>query len=236
VNLVLFEPPEVGQTLRPDDPRARHLLSVLRRRVGERFDAGVVDGPRGKGTVLAVTADGIAWSFAAEAAAPEPDAIALIVGLPRPQTARKILHEASALGVRALHFVATDKGEPNYRSSTLWTDGEWRRQVLAGVAQAFATRLPEVTHDLTLSTALDRAPGASLVALDNYEAARPLSAAPIAAPVTVVIGSERGWSTAERDLFRARGATLAHLGPRVLRTETACVAALAVVKSRLGLF
>jgi len=51
----------------------------------------------------------------------------------------------------------------------------------------------------------------------------------------VAIGPERGWSARERDLLRARGFELVHLGPRVLRTETACVAAVAVVKSRLGL-
>ncbi|HNC22732.1 MAG TPA: 16S rRNA (uracil(1498)-N(3))-methyltransferase [Opitutaceae bacterium] len=45
----------------------------------------------------------------------------------------------------------------------------------------------------------------------------------------------RGWSGVERDLLRSRGFGLAHLGARVLRSETAVIAAVAVVRSRLGL-
>ncbi|HEY1848006.1 MAG TPA: RsmE family RNA methyltransferase, partial [Opitutaceae bacterium] len=49
--------------------------------------------------------------------------------------------------------------------------------------------------------------------------------------LALAFGPERGWSGAERDLLRARGFTLAHLGTRVLRTETAVVAALAIAKA-----
>jgi len=54
------------------------------------------------------------------------------------------------------------------------------------------------------------------------------------AAVVLALGPERGWSPAERDLLRSEGFALAHLGPRVLRAETAAVAAVAIVKSRLG--
>ncbi len=54
MNLILFELPETQRPLPIDDPRARHVLEVLRRRVGESFDAGLIDGPRGKATVEAI--------------------------------------------------------------------------------------------------------------------------------------------------------------------------------------
>ena len=236
MNLVLFEPSEIGRPLPRDDPRAVHVLGVLRRAEGGAFDAGQVDGPRGKGRITAVRDDALELAFEWGAPPPPLDPLTLVIGLPRPQTARKILREAAALGVRAIHFVATGKGEAGYAGSTLWRDGEWRRHLLAGAAQAFDTRLPGVTHGGTLEAALDGLdPAAARLALDNYEASRPLSAAPCAPPVAVAIGPERGWSARERDLLRARGFELVHLGPRVLRTETACVAAVAVVKSRLGL-
>jgi 16S rRNA (uracil1498-N3)-methyltransferase len=235
VNLILFDPEEVGRPLARSDARAEHILNVLGRRVGDRFDAGVVDGPRGKGTVVAVGEDGLAWQFGEAVATPELDPITLVVGLPRPQTARKILSEISALGVRALHFVRTDRGEPNYAASTLWSSGEWRRHVRTGVEQAFSTRLPQVTHSLSLREALEQAGAGAQVALDNYEAAESLARVPLGLPFTAILGSERGWSAAERDLLRERGATLAHLGARVLRVETACVSAVMIAKARLGL-
>jgi RsmE family RNA methyltransferase len=163
----------------------------------------------------------------------------LLIGLPRPQTARKILQEATALGVGALHFFTAEKAEPSYARSTLWTSGEWRRHLIAGAEQAFCTRLPELTHGHTLSAALEKTPpAATRLALDHYEATASLGhGQPLAgSSVVLALGSERGWSAAERDFLRAKNFSLVHLGSRVLRTETAVVAAVALVKARLNLF
>jgi 16S rRNA (uracil1498-N3)-methyltransferase len=237
VNLILFEPEELSRPLARADRRALHLLEVLRRQPGDTFDAGIINGPRGKGALVTVGPETVDLTFAAEFA-PSPVApITLIVGLPRPQTARDILREASTLGVAALHFVRTDKGDPNYAQSTLWTSGEWRRHVLAGAEQAFATQIPEVTHHQTLTAMLESlGAGGQRLALDNYESAAAFSSVTLTeGPIVLAIGSERGWSTEERDQLRTGGFTLLHLGARVLRTETAVIATLAIVRAKLGL-
>jgi len=78
---------------------------------------------------------------------------------------------------------------------------------------------------------------ASRLALDVYEASAPLSAlAPTSGSVVLALGAERGWSAEERNLLRAAGFALAHLGPRVLRTETALVAGLSVLLSKRNEF
>jgi 16S rRNA (uracil1498-N3)-methyltransferase len=212
---------------------------VLHRGVGDCFDAGLVNGPRGKGRLETIRADAITLSFTWGGPPPPLDPIILLVGLPRPQTSRKILQEATALGVSALHFFAAEKTEAGYAHSTLWTSGEWRRHVVAGAEQAFGTRLPEITHGLTLAAALENTPpAATRLALDNYEAPAPLGQGQPSGPPPVVLalGPERGWSAAERDFLRARNFSFAHLGARVLRTETAVVAAVALVKAGLQLF
>lgn len=244
MNLILFEAGEIDQPLPLADPRARHVLHVLRRQKGETFDAGIINGPRGKGTVTAVTPAALAWSFAPAMPAPMPIPITVIVGLPRPQTARDVLRDASTLGIGALHFVRTEKGDPNYAQSTLWSSGEWRRHAIAGAEQAFDTRIPDVTSGRMLAEVLD-APSATdpvrtarcRLAFDNYEAGRSLfdTNLPRAAHAVLALGAERGWSAAERDTLRAHGFEFVHLGSRVLRTETAVVAALTVVRAKLGL-
>jgi len=238
VNLILFEPTELVGPLPRHDPRAVHLLDVLRRRVGDSFDAGLVNGPRGKGTLAAIGADALTLTFAWDQVLPPPtDPIILVLGLSRPQTARDLLRDATALGVAALHFVTTDRGEPSYAQSTLWSSGEWRRQLISGAQQAFDTRLPEVTHGHSLTKTLAALPaeGARL-ALDNYESPHSLSTCsiPRANPVALAFGPERGWSPGEREALRTHHFALVHLGPRVLRTETACIAAVALVKAKLG--
>jgi 16S rRNA (uracil1498-N3)-methyltransferase len=232
VNLILLESDEADRPLAAADPRALHLLKVLRRKEGDRFDAGIVNGPRGKGTIFSIGAEGIRFKFEATAEPSEPDSIHLVVALPRPQTARKVLGEATALGVSSIRFFQSDKGEPSYASSALWSTSEWRRHLLDGAAQAFDTRIPVVLHAPTLAEAVAALPGGCLrIALDNYEATRRLTGEPRSGPLTLAFGPERGWSAAERDLLRSAGFGLAHLGTRVLRTETAVVAALAVVKA-----
>lgn len=236
MNLILFEPAELAAPLARTDRRAAHLLNVLRRSAGDTFDAGLVNGPRGQGTLVAVGPDSLILNFTWGPAPPAPEPVTLLLGLPRPQTARDILREATALGVGALHFFRADKSEAGYERSSLWTSGEWRRQLVAGAEQAFDTRLPAVTHGQTLAEVLATLPAAATrLALDNYESPQALSAVTPAAPVVLALGPERGWSAAERDRLRANQFTFVHLGPRVLRTETAVIATLAVVRARLGL-
>jgi RsmE family RNA methyltransferase len=237
VNLILFDPAEIDQPLPRGDRRARHILDVLRRQPGDTFDVGLINGPRGKATLGVATPDALVLTFAWGPEPPSLDAITLIVGLPRPQTARDILRDATTLGVRALHFVRTEKSEASYAQSTLWSSGEWRRHVIAGAEQAFATRIPEVTFGRGLGDIVAGLPtDAVRIALDNYESPIPLgefSPAPDR-PHVLALGAERGWSARERDELRAQRFVFAHLGRRVLRTETACVAALAILRAKLG--
>lgn len=240
MNLILFEAGELAQPLPRSDPRAVHLLEVLKRRPGDTFDTGLINGPRGKGTLIGHDTESLTLAFAWGPPPPPLDPVTLMVGLPRPQTARKILLEATTLGVARLHFVTCAKTEPGYAQSTLWSSGEWRRHAVTGAEQAFDTRLPEITWQGTLETHVAALTNVGLrIALDVYEGASTLTAAlpesPPDTPVVLALGPERGWGPADRAALRAHGFTLAHLGPRVLRLETAVVTALAVLKSRTGL-
>ncbi len=248
MNLLLFAPDEIATPLPRTDPRSTHLLDILRRQTGDTFDAGLIDGPRGKGTVAAISAAALSLTFSWGEPPPALGPITLFVGLSRPQTARKILQEATALGVSALHFFPSERGEPSYAQSTLWSSGEWRRHLIAGAEQAFCTHLPEVTWTTPLPGLIAALPpiadAAPRIALDNYESPAPLGKCHVlcdtasgnrGSRIALAIGSERGWSPAERDLLRAKNFTLAHLGPRVLRAETAVTASVAIIKARLGL-
>ncbi len=232
MNLILFDEGEAGRPLAPGDPRAVHIADVLRRKAGDTFDAGIVDGPRGKGTIVSMGPGGITFRFEPALDPPPSDPVHLLVALPRPQTARKILGEATSLGVASIRLFPSEKGEPGYASSTLWRTGEWRRHLVDGAAQAFDTRLPQVLHSGSLADCLASLPtGCRRIALDNYEAQGRMVPAGMASPLALAFGPERGWSGAERALLRSAGFALAHLGGRVLRTETAVVAAVAIAKA-----
>jgi 16S rRNA (uracil1498-N3)-methyltransferase len=175
VNLILFDHAETAVALPRSDPRAGHLIEVLRRQPGDTFDAGLVNGPRGKGTLVRVGERELELAFTWGAPPAPLEPLQLLVGLPRPQTARKILQEAAALGVARMDFFGSEKGEGSYADSALWSTGEWRRHLLAGAAQAFDTRLPEVATGVSLAAAIAGLPQSGCrLALDNYEATQVL--------------------------------------------------------------
>ena len=108
---MLLHPEEIARPLPKEDPRAVHILKVLRRQIGDTFDVGRINGPRGKATLVAINTENLELTYTWSAKPPPADPLTLIIGLPRPQTARKILQEAATLGVAALHFVITERGE-----------------------------------------------------------------------------------------------------------------------------
>lgn len=237
MNLILFESTELDAPLPRRDPRAVHIIDVLRRSAGGTFDAGVINGARGKGTLVRVGDNALTLNFVWGNPPPPPFPITLIVGLPRPQTARDILRDATTLGVEAMHFVTTDRCDPNYARSNLWSGGEWRRLLITGAQQAFCTRVPVVMSGHSLSDTLATLPPTGTrFALDNYESPIPLGKAPAFINGAILaVGPERGWSGVERTQLRAHRFGFVHLGERVLRTETACVVAITLLRGRLGL-
>ncbi len=238
MNLVLFDTREEASLLAPADLRARHVREVLRMGQGDEFFVGLVNGPRGKAVILEDGPSGMALRVAWEEKTDASQPLCALVGLPRPQTARDVLREAATLGVAQLWFFRPEKGEPSYADSRLWTGPEWQTLLRRGAEQAFSTILPEVRHFADLQTALAALPAAATrIGLDVYEGAAPFSRlAPVEGPLALAIGSERGWSSSERACLCAAKFTLAHLGPRVLRTESALVAGFSVWMAARGLY
>ncbi|MFQ5461705.1 MAG: 16S rRNA (uracil(1498)-N(3))-methyltransferase [Phycisphaerae bacterium] len=236
MNLILFADNATDRTLDPDDPRTIHVRSVLRMGIGDTIDVGVINGARGKATIRSNDANGITLAIEWGSIPTPPFPIHLLLALPRPQTARRLLRECTALGVASMAFFKSEKGEPSYRQSRLWHGDEWRRHLIHGAEQAFTTHIPGVTHFDTISDCLKTArEDTSRVALDVYEAVGSIAHWDTAQPpVTMAIGPERGFSDADRRALRSAGFELRHLGHRVLRTETAAIAATAVISARFG--
>ena len=235
MNIILFENHEVDAPIRRADRRVDHILNVLRREVGDSTDVGLVDGPRGKAILRSLNEHEVIFDFIWGAEPPALLPIDLIVGLSRPQTSRKILQEATSLGVRSIYFAATERAEPSYAFSKLWTTDEWKRLVRAGVEQAFSTRFPTVKFGVSICDCIASTNSAAhRICLDNYEATTGLwEASNHKQSVVLAIGSERGWTKDERELFRQNDFVLAHLGDRPLRTETAALASISIVSAQM---
>ena len=240
MNLILFDAPFEVLRLGADDRRAQHLVQVLRVRVGTKVFVGFIGGMRARTEATLIEADGsVTLKVIGTELPPKPLPIRLLIGLPRPHTAKRILFEAASMGVQALHFFESEHSEPSYAQSSLWTTNEWKERLRLGTEQSFGTHLPEVAMHTDLQSAITFLQGSGVhVVLDNYEAAGALpQVLPGGAESAVLaLGAERGWSSVERDTFRKNGWQIAHLGAHVMRLETACTAAVSAVSACLGFF
>jgi RsmE family RNA methyltransferase len=233
VNLVLITTEEAKAGLPADDARARHLRETVGLEVGGTFHVGIVNELRGLATIERLSPRltfSIRWEQTLQPRLP----LTVLVGLPRPQTAKKVLHDLASLGVARLIFFESAKGDPGYLTSSLWKDGEWREHVLKGAEQACSTLVPEVTRVGSLTEALVGLDAAAWkVALDPYEATGTPEISTPALSGILAIGPERGFSEGERAALRAAGFSFAHLGDRILRVEAAALVGGALMLAQL---
>jgi 16S rRNA (uracil1498-N3)-methyltransferase len=116
----------------------------------------------------------------------------------------------------------------------------WRRIAAAAAKQSRRADVPGVLEPRPLPDALERLPADTLLlVLWEGEQARligsALRAGPVSGPVALLVGPEGGLAAEEVRLAEARGGVPVTLGPLVLRTETAGIAALAMVLYELRL-
>jgi len=235
MNIVLFEPGEWQTPLSADDIRAVHLLEILKLAPGDRFAAGEVGGKVGTLAFQGFQGKALMFSHPDWTTAPPPfSRVCLLIGTPRPPTARRLMKDLTTLGAAELHFTATDLGDRAYLQSTLW-DGEFRKNLKEGAAQTRSTLLPVVERHPGLRRALSaieaRGPSTKVwfdeggAPWDQHPSHESAAAG---GTLWLALGPERGWSAGERALLADQGWTLAGLGRRVLRTETACALALGI--------
>jgi len=238
MNIILFETMPVGNVIPKDDYRYQHIAEILKLGVGDSFLMGLVNGPKGKAVVTGMDADGCHFSFdVTEADASGLYPVTLLIGQVRPICMRRILREAVDLGVETLVLAGCDLTEKSYQDAKLYTSGEYRSILLDGAMQSGRTGLSEVRFASDIGEALRMVPsGARKLLLDNVIGKTSLSSLAVTEQrVVMAIGPERGFSDRERKLFLDGGYQPLLLGGRILRTETACSAATAVLLGRMGL-
>ena len=239
MNIILFEKKELQQKLSIHDKRIWHVRKILDKQQGEKFDIGILNGPKVKCWIEEMVNDQVKLGYYLDENIEESlYPVTLIIGHPRPQSLKKIFRETTALGVSKILISGTDKGEKSYFQSKLWKKDKYRKFLIEGAQQAHSTLLPVVKKFNKLDQCLKNIQMPStLIALDNINPHKKLTEiriGPESNPI-LVVGSERGWSPTERKLLIQKGFKLYKLGDRILRTETAAVAGTTILLDRLNI-
>jgi 16S rRNA (uracil1498-N3)-methyltransferase len=166
-----------------------------------------------------------------------PLAVTLVQGIARGERMDLVIQKATELGAAAIRPVTTERSvvrlDAAARAKRL---AHWRGVAIAACEQCGRARLPEVAEPLPLVEWLSRPPPPGRLRLQLDPAApETLPARAAGAPaIELLVGPEGGLTAAEQDAARQTGYRSCRLGPRVLRSETAAIAALAVLQATAG--
>lgn len=218
---------------------AEHITRVLRLGPGDPvtlFNGDGLDYPSRISSLRRGSAE-VDVEGTATARAESPLALTLVQGIARSERMDLVVQKATELGVTAIQPVLTARSvvklDAAARAKKL---GHWRGIAIAACEQSGRARVPSVAEPLALPQWLQQpTPAGALSLLLAPDAGRSLVATAAGARAALLlVGPEGGLEESERDAALAVGYLACRLGPRVLRSETAAVAALTVLQSVAG--
>ena len=228
MNLILLKKADFLDKKRARLPgrAAEHVRKVLKAGEGDTLHVGLLNGKTGTATILKMNKTAVEVEVLLNKKAPDPAPLKLILALPRPIVLKRLLAQITALGIKDIVVLHTNRVEKSYWSSPLLSKAGMEEQLLLGLEQEKDTMLPQVllrkrfkpfVEDelkdfIRGTTALLAHPGAAVQALPKKNR-----------PLTLVVGPEGGFIPYEVDLLQKEGCIPIALGTRILKVETAVV-------------
>ncbi|MEX0900659.1 MAG: 16S rRNA (uracil(1498)-N(3))-methyltransferase [Gammaproteobacteria bacterium] len=211
---------------------ARHLVRVLRLSDGDAFT--VFDGSGTEWPAVLIGEQRARTGRARVAPTESPLLVTLVQGISRGERMDWTLQKAVELGVSRIVPVVAERTTVRLSGErTAKRVAHWSGVVVAACEQSGRNRVPVLDPVQPLAAWLETMDTAALV-LDPAAAHGLREFASLAPDFTLLVGPEGGFSDRELVAARAAGCTGVRLGPRVLRTETAGVAALAALQALYG--
>jgi 16S rRNA (uracil1498-N3)-methyltransferase len=232
-------PLAVGATLDLPEQPARHLVHALRLEPG---DACVLFNGDGHDYTAVISASekrrlGVHITAREPRSSESPLAVTLVQALARGDKMDWILQKATELGVADVWPVASERSEVRLDGERAGKrEAHWRGVLASACEQCGRARLPVLHAPVALAHALAALPASTARYCLDPAARHGLRDAALAPaqPVVIAIGPEGGWSARDLAELDAAGFHGLRLGPRVLRTETAGLAALSALQALAG--
>ncbi|MBN8432239.1 16S rRNA (uracil(1498)-N(3))-methyltransferase [Microbulbifer salipaludis] len=227
MNLILLEPSDFAEAADVAVLRGRrfqHIVDVHKAEVGDTLKVGALQGQIGEGVVIERGEQHIALAVSLHRAPPPPLPLNLILALPRPKMLKRTIQHATALGVKTLYLINAYRVEKSYWQSPWLAEDKLREQCLLGLEQAVDTTMPAIFLRKRFKPFVeDELP--DIAAASRKLVAHPVTDTPcpvdIAEHTTLAVGPEGGFIPYEVEKLQAAGFESVHLGPRILRVETA---------------
>ena len=231
-----LSPSPVEREMALPEAAAHHAIRVVRLSAGDPLT--LFDGTGGEypATLVRADRDGaiVRVGTRLDVERESPLAVTLAQAIAANDAMDYAIRKAVELGAAAIQPLVTERSAPlpvGERGARRLA--HWRGVVVAACEQCGRNRVPLVAPPVALASWLAAWKGAGLLLAP--EAAAPFAslARPVV-PITLAVGPEGGFTEREVGAARAAGFDCVSLGPRVLRTETAAVAALSAMQTLWG--
>ncbi len=224
-----------------DSEDFNHAYRVLRLRMGT--DVAVSDG-RGAayyGVIVSIGSQEVKVRLTQKAPQAEsPLQVTLLQGFSKGEKMDLVVRQAVELGVRRVVPVITERSIPQLTPSReIGRLERWQKISRSAAAQCRRSYLPGVERVHSFNEVLQMISEKRCLVPWEGENEQPIQRLlqqppPRAQAVFIFIGPEGGFSLTEIQALSAAGADTVHLGPRILRTETAALACLTLVQGAWG--
>lgn len=228
---------QLGETYCLDTAGFHHLIRVLRHRINEPVILFNGEGGEYHGTLTKVTKKEahIQIQQFIPIEKESPLTVHLLQGMARGEKMDFILQKSVELGVTHITPVYTERSNLQLKGERLAKRQQhWQQVIISACEQCGRNRLPVLHSPISIEHALRENNAAEKYLLHPFEG-KPLTT-PIGNEVAIAVGPEGGFSQREEVYARQQGWTCITLGPRILRTETASVVALAALQCLAGDF
>jgi 16S rRNA (uracil1498-N3)-methyltransferase len=225
-----------GDRIMLDGTEGRHAATVRRIGVGERVDVTDGEGTLAECRVAAAKKSGLQLEVLARRteAVPQPRLV-VVQALPKGDRGELAVETMTEVGVDAVVPWAASRCVTQWRPDRAAKAlAKWRNAAREAAKQSRRAWVPEVTEPVSTRGVAELLAAAALPVVLDSAAQRPLTSAtvPSGGDMVVVVGPEGGISPDELDIFGRAGGMVYRLGPTVLRTSTAGVAAATVLFAR----
>ena len=229
-------------TIRITEPLLRHLKDSLRLQPGESLTLTDPSGTRYRTEVVTVTNKALETRIVESSSPPPKTAPALVLAqaLLKGERMDWVMQKATELGVDRIIPIHTKHGvvkiQPDRVDHQL---ARWERIALEAAQQSERWTLPTIENPTDMKHLLQQqASAATKIILSERSRELPLSKVLLARSpqetIVLLIGPEGGWDTGELRQAGDAGFQAVTIGQRILRAETAAIAAISVTQSRLG--
>ena len=227
--------------------QALHLARVLRAEPGQIFDV-VAAGFLHRAEVTGVTRERVDFLLHEELESDSALPLHLYLAIFKFDRFEWAIEKATELGVAQITPVLARRTEKHLAQAAVKRVERWRRIAHEASQQSRRTSVPTIADPAPLKLALERVTAPTRILLSETEQSLTLSAVLTESvphssqphrdewdPATALaVGPEGGWTPEEMNLFTQQNWTHITLGPRILRAETAAIAAIAIAGTFCG--